>query len=59
VRTAFGSEFRDQTNNTALDASATLDPTDVADAIAYATEQETPVTVTELDVNRRDIFERF
>lgn len=59
VRTAFGSEFRDQTNNTALDASTTLDPTDVADAIAYAAEQEAPVAVTELDVNRRDIFERF
>jgi NADP-dependent 3-hydroxy acid dehydrogenase YdfG len=59
VRTAFGSEFRDQTNNSVLDASTTLDPTDVADAIAYATEQEAPVAVTELDLNRRDIFERF
>jgi len=59
VRTAFGSEFRDQTNTTALDASTTLDATDVAEGIAYATEQEAPVAVTELDLNRRDIFERF
>lgn len=59
VTTKFGSEFRDRTNDVALDPSTTLDPTDVAEAIAYAADQETPVTVTELDLNRRDVLERF
>lgn len=59
VTTQFGSEFRDRTNVTALDDESTLDATDVARAIAYAAAQEPPATVTELDLNRRDILERF
>jgi NADP-dependent 3-hydroxy acid dehydrogenase YdfG len=59
VTTPFGSEFRDRSNVTALDDESTLDATDVAGAIAYAAAQEPPATVTELDLNRRDILERF
>ncbi|MFW6316879.1 MAG: SDR family oxidoreductase [Halorubrum sp.] len=59
VTTNFGSEFRDRTNVVALDDASTLDPADVAEAIAYAVSQEAPATVTELDLNRRDIYERF
>ncbi|CAI49867.1 probable oxidoreductase (short-chain dehydrogenase family) [Natronomonas pharaonis DSM 2160] len=59
VTTGFGSEFRERTNDAALDDASTLDPSDVAAAIAYAVGQEAPATVTELDLNRRDIYERF
>lgn len=59
VTTRFGTEFRDRPNTAALDDASTLDATDVAEAIAYAAAQEPPATVTELDLNRRDIFERF
>lgn len=59
VTTGFGAEFRDRTNERALDDAATLDPSDVAAAVAYAVDQDAPATVTELDVNRRDIYERF
>ena len=59
VTTDFGSEFRERTNADALPAAETLDATDVADAIAYAAGQEPPATVTELDLYRRDILERF
>lgn len=59
VTTQFGSEFRDRSNVTALDDESTLDATDVAGAIAYAAAQEPPATVTELDLNRRDVLERF
>jgi len=41
------------------DDAATLDPSDVAAAVAYAVDQDAPATVTELDVNRRDMYERF
>lgn len=59
VTTGFGGEFRDRTNERALDDAATLDPSDVAAAVAYAVDQDAPATVTELDVNRRDMYERF
>jgi hypothetical protein len=59
VTTEFGSEFRETTNAEALPAESTLDADDVADAIAYAADQEPPATVTELDLYRRDIMERF
>ena len=59
VTTGFGSQFRDRTNEVALDEGATLDAADVAGAITYVAGQEPPATVTELDLNRRDIFERF
>lgn len=59
VTTPFGSEFRETTNDVALDDETTLDSTDVAEAIAYAAAQEAPATVTELDLNRRDILSQF
>lgn len=59
VTTGFGGEFRERTNERALDDATTLDPSDVAAAVAYAVDQDAPATVTELDVNRRDIYERF
>jgi len=59
VTTRFGSQFRGETNEAALDAAETLDPEDVADAISYAARQESPATVSELDLNRRDVFEQF
>ena len=54
--TQFGSEYRDQVNAAALNQASTLDASDVTDAIAYAAGQEPPATVTELDLNRRDIL---
>ncbi|MES3162410.1 MAG: SDR family NAD(P)-dependent oxidoreductase [Halorubrum sp.] len=59
VTTAFGSEFREEPNDSALDDATTLNPSDVASAITYATDRERPATVTELDLNRLDIYERF
>jgi NADP-dependent 3-hydroxy acid dehydrogenase YdfG len=59
VTTKFGSTFREQENEVALNDASTLDASDVAEAIAYATDQEAPATVTELDLNRRDMYERF
>jgi NADP-dependent 3-hydroxy acid dehydrogenase YdfG len=59
VTTEFGSQFREQTNDTVLDEESTLDAEDVADAIVYVATQEPPATVSELDLNRQDIFERF
>lgn len=59
VTTEFGSEFRQQGNEAALDDASSLDASDVAETIAYATDQEVSATVTELDLNRRDIYQRF
>ncbi|MFB6125760.1 MAG: SDR family oxidoreductase [Halolamina sp.] len=59
VRTGFGSEFREETNEAALSATATLDADDVADAVSYAARREPPATVAELDLYRRDMMARF
>jgi NADP-dependent 3-hydroxy acid dehydrogenase YdfG len=59
VTTAFGSEFRAETNDTALDEEATLAATDVAEAIVYAAGQEAPGAVSELNLDRQDIYSRF
>lgn len=59
VPTAFGSEFRDQDNADRLDPDRELAAADVADAIAYAARQDAPATVAELDLYRRDVYERF
>ncbi|ERG97081.1 SDR family oxidoreductase [Haloquadratum walsbyi] len=59
VTTNFGSQFRKRSNNEALDAETTLDVTDVADSILFAAQQDAPAAVTELDLNRQDIFDRF
>jgi NADP-dependent 3-hydroxy acid dehydrogenase YdfG len=59
VRTRFGSEFRDTTNAESLADEWTLTPEDVADAISYAAALDAPATVPEIDLYRRDVFERF
>lgn len=59
VRTEFGTAFREESNATALEADATVSATEVADAIAYALNQEPPTMTAEIDVFRRDIHERF
>ena len=59
VPTDFGRETRDQTNAELLDESATVSSRDVADAITIAVEQDAPGAVTELDLFRRDIYDRF
>jgi hypothetical protein len=59
VPTQFGAEFRSRPNAETLDPETTLSTADVADAIAYAAGRTAPATVAELDLFRRDIFERF
>jgi len=59
VPTAFGSEFRERSNEACLDPGRELSPEAVADAIAFATRQERPGAVAELDLYRRDIYARF
>jgi len=59
VTTDFGSQFRERPNKEALDAKTTLSATDVADSILFAARQDAPAAVTELDLNRQDIFQRF
>ena len=59
VRRACGPDGGDQTKNSVQSASPRWDPTGVADAIAWGTEQEARVAVRDLARNRRDIFERF
>lgn len=59
VPTEFGAEFRDQPNSDRLDPDAELAVEDVADAVAYVLSQSSPAAVTELDLFREDIYERF
>lgn len=59
VPTAFGRDLRETTNTDRLDADAELSADDVADAIAAAVAQDGPGAITELDLFRRDIYERF
>ena len=59
VPTDFGSDFRAETNDEALDPERTITASDVADAIRYAVRQDAPAAVTELDLYRQDIYERF
>jgi NADP-dependent 3-hydroxy acid dehydrogenase YdfG len=59
VTTPFGSEFREEPNETALDEETTLDAADVADAVVYAAGRDAPATVTELNLDRRDVLARF
>ena len=56
VRTEFGSEDGDPMEET-LSPDEAADPEDVAEAIAFAAEQEPPNVVQELDFYRRDKFE--
>ena len=59
VPTAFGGEFREQSNYDRLDPDAELSVEDVADAVAYVLSNASPAAVTELDLFREDIYERF
>jgi hypothetical protein len=59
VPTEFARETRDETNADRLDPEDVLSTADVADAIATAVQQDAPGAVTELDLFRRDIYERF
>jgi len=56
VRTEFGKEFREQTSEERYERDEVTGPRAVADAIAFAARQETPNTVSELDLYRRDKF---
>ena len=53
VPTAFGSEFRQETNDEALDPERTITPGDVAAAVRYAVRQDAPAAVAELDRRSR------
>jgi hypothetical protein len=59
VPTEFGRETRATTNADRLDPAAVVSAADVADAIATAVGQDAPGAVAELDLFRRDIYERF
>lgn len=56
VRTEFGKEFREQTSEERYERDEVTGPRAVADAIAFVARQETPNTVSELDLYRRDKF---
>lgn len=61
VRTEFGKEFREEEelSKNRFDSDEVTDPEEVAEAIAFAAQQEPPTAVTELDLYRRDKFEGF
>ncbi len=59
VRTEFGSRFRAETNNEALDPETTVSAEDVAEAITYAIGRDGPEVAAEIDLFRQDIYERF
>jgi NADP-dependent 3-hydroxy acid dehydrogenase YdfG len=59
VRTEFGAELRGETNDDRLPAGETLEPETVADAVAFAVDQEPPAVVSELNLDRRDVLARF
>jgi len=56
VRTEFGSED-DHASEDVLSSDEAAEPEDIAEAIAFAAEQEPPNVVQELDFYRRDKFE--
>jgi NADP-dependent 3-hydroxy acid dehydrogenase YdfG len=57
--TEFGRDTREQTNQELLDAEDMLTASDVAETIVTAVDQDPPGVSTELDLFRRDIYERF
>lgn len=59
VPTSFGRDTREQENAELLDGQDVISASDVADAIATAIGQDPPGAITELDLFRRDIYERF
>ena len=60
VRTEFGSEDEEmKTFEDAFDPGEVTEPSEVADAVAFAVRQEPPTTTSEIDVYRRDKFSHF
>lgn len=59
VPTSFGRDTREQENADLLADRDVISAGDVADAIATAVGQDSPGAITELDLFRRDIYERF
>ncbi|MEZ3143816.1 SDR family oxidoreductase [Halobaculum sp. MBLA0143] len=59
VDTSFGRDTRGETNAERLDSEEVVSAEDVADAVATCVGQESPGTVAELDLYRRDIHEKF
>ena len=60
VRTEFGSEDEEMdTFEDAFDPGEVTDPSEVADAVAFAVRQEPPTATAEIDLYRRDKFGHF
>ena len=60
VRTEFGSEDEEMdTFEDAFDPGEVTEPSEVADAVAFAVRQEPPTATTEIDLYRRDKFSHF
>ena len=60
VRTEFGSEDEEmETFEDAFDPGEVTEPSEVADAVAFAVRQEPPTATTEIDLYRRDKFSHF
>ncbi len=59
VRTEFGKEYRDEISQERFDPDEVTHPEAIAEAIAFAAEQEPPNVVNELDLYRRDKFAPF
>lgn len=59
VRTEIGSEDRPVSNRERFDSGEAAEPEDVAEAIVFAAQQESPNTVNELDFYVRDAFSQF
>lgn len=59
VPTSFGKEHRGSTNAERLDPTVEISAEDVAEVIFSIIAQEPPGAITEVDVFRKDIFERF
>lgn len=59
VRTEFGKEYRDRTSEDRYEPNEVTEPEAIADAVAFAAQQEPPNVVSELDLYRRDKFSNF
>lgn len=59
VRTEWGSELSGPSHKEQFEPNEVTEPEDIADAIAFAAEQEPPNAVSELNLYRRDKFAHF
>ncbi|SER38174.1 SDR family oxidoreductase [Natrinema salaciae] len=59
VRTEFGKEYRDRISEERYEPNEVTEPDAIADAVAFAAQQEPPNVVSELDLYRRDKFSTF